>query len=186
MAPIGRANLPESVAGAFEFPNERTNNPFLDDADSNNIYLSFLPSTSETPARFRFVVGSREVASCCTVYIRSFQKSSPFSRSLRYLYTSVCACTYIHYIHAHTITRCCPALRWIAKREWPAHSLGIGLVSSFNFRPLHKPSPMVRSRRERNRRRDVEKRFLGRLVRAWRGSFTRPDPSTWSEHLPSP
>lgn len=37
LAPIGRANLPESVAGAFEFPNERTNNPFLDDADSNNV-----------------------------------------------------------------------------------------------------------------------------------------------------
>lgn len=37
LAPIGRANLPESVAGAFEFSNERMNNPFLDDADSNNI-----------------------------------------------------------------------------------------------------------------------------------------------------
>lgn len=33
----GRESLPESVAGAFEFSNERMNNPFLDDADSNNI-----------------------------------------------------------------------------------------------------------------------------------------------------
>jgi len=140
LAPIGRANLPESVAGAFEFPNERTNNPFIDNADSNNMYLLFLPSTSETPARFRFV-GSREVASCCTVYIRSFQMSSSFSRSLRYLYTCVCTryiCTCIHiYIYTHiyvcvyvcacTITRCCPTVRWTAKREWPAHSLGIGV-----------------------------------------------------------
>lgn len=161
MALIGRVNLPESVAGAFEFPNERTNNPFLDDADSNNVYLLFLPSTSmsETPARFRFVVGSREVASCCTVYIWSFQKFSPFSRSLRYLYA--------RYVHIY-ITRRCPAMRWTTKREWPAHSLGIGLVSSFNFRPLHKPSPIVRSHHGRNRGRDIERRFLGQLVRTRR------------------
>jgi len=62
-------------------------------------------------------------------------------------------------------------MRWTAKREWPAHSLGIGLVSSFNFRPLHKPSPIMRFRRGRNRERERERegekeREEGKTIRA--------------------
>lgn len=168
--------------------NER-NNPFLDDADSNNIYLLFLPSTSETPARFRFVVGSREVASCCTVYIRSFQKSFPFSRSLRYLYTCVCARLYTCIcicIHTCIYNEMLSSYALDCKtREWPAHSLGIGLVSSFNFRPLHKPSPIVRSRRE-SRGKDVKEAFL-RTIRASPKDHLRDRiPPLGQKHLPSP